>query len=448
MIKCFATAISTGVLLFIAPILFGASSSPVVIPGASIVLIASWLYIEGAIPSVHAEQTRPASPSNESTIRNIASRFRIWVLLLAIATTTAIVVYIHIICGSLQIFHQAVTVTGHDQSNHDSDGFSQNKADGPSEAKLESPFKNTLGMVRWNSKHSERVPFIRKYEPFFHTLHLSLPDYLNDTNLPVGYHNLTDDSWNDRLTPYVQVAKTMQLVLDNEPEINGLLFFHFDAWIDPLDFAYENFNNMWIPDRSDPRDFPLLCMEDRSKFDWQWTKDNFMCQNSSLQAAKSLSNFELDYIVNDKEWCSGWSDIYYIPRRFFHDWIFLSTVFGSFDTFHEIAVPTMMHIIDQSRREHPTRSVWSRIGNCWGNCCIEVEDLHDLMSYRLGHKLNYANPNETLVNAHFDRLDRQAALLGTRMEKPIWKADTVKENAVNGVEKKVFNRDITLAFVL
>lgn len=49
-IKCFATAVSTGILLYLSPILFGAEMSFLVLPGTLVVFISTWLYMETAPP--------------------------------------------------------------------------------------------------------------------------------------------------------------------------------------------------------------------------------------------------------------------------------------------------------------------------------------------------------------------------------------------------------------
>ena len=49
-IKCFATAVSTGILLYISPILFETEMSFLVIPGTLVVFVSTWLYVESAPP--------------------------------------------------------------------------------------------------------------------------------------------------------------------------------------------------------------------------------------------------------------------------------------------------------------------------------------------------------------------------------------------------------------
>ena len=56
-IKCFATAVSTGILLYLSPILFGAEISFLVLPGTLVVFISTWLYMEAAPPRSTPEST-------------------------------------------------------------------------------------------------------------------------------------------------------------------------------------------------------------------------------------------------------------------------------------------------------------------------------------------------------------------------------------------------------
>ncbi len=47
-IKCFATAVSTGILLYISPIFFDVDFSFILVPGTVLVFVATWLYMEAA----------------------------------------------------------------------------------------------------------------------------------------------------------------------------------------------------------------------------------------------------------------------------------------------------------------------------------------------------------------------------------------------------------------
>ena len=292
-----------------------------------------------------------------------------------------------------------------------------NPSELPTNPVLTTPFKSTMAMIRWNGRRVERVPLLMKYAPFFHTVHISMPDMIPEK--PPTFHNLTHDQYPDGERVYIQLARTMQLLLDEHPDIDGLMYFHFDAWIDPLAWGGANLNNIQFlsgfnTHLLDTRDGTLrfACMTDTRSYPhwWGWQRKWHL---QALQALQTLKSYYLGYKVREDEWCLGWSDIYFIPRRFFADYIFLSHVFGCKDVFHEVAVPTMLHIIDQTRRGSPFRSVIDRIGDCWGGCCDSSARVEDILWSRCGHRLDYLN--QALVDAHYGKLERQAEALGKPM---------------------------------
>ena len=115
-----------------------------------------------------------------------------------------------------------------------------------------------------------------------------------------------------------------------------------------------NREKMQFPLITDETKGPLsICMTDVSQHDWWgW---GFDYQKWSMKASSAAKLNFPKYEINDQEWCLGWSDLYYIPRRYFEDFINLFEFFaqGDFEIFHEVAVPTIAHIIDSSLRENP-----------------------------------------------------------------------------------------------
>ncbi|KAK2043918.1 hypothetical protein LZ31DRAFT_576168 [Colletotrichum somersetense] len=281
-----------------------------------------------------------------------------------------------------------------------------------------SPFSNTLAMIRWNSKRTERLPLLMKYEPFFHTVHVSMPDVMEDK--PAAYHNLTHSQYPDHETVYMQVARTMKLVLDEQPEIEGLLYFHFDSWIDPMAWVDMNRESIWFPTTHNTRVTKgteygprYMCLTDPQMYPdwWRW---KLKLNEAAVAANGEVLRMGRGYAVEEREFCVGWSDIFYVPRRFFSDFVFLSHVYECADVFHEVAIPTMLNIIDRSRRSGlgaaRYQPVIERIGDCWGGCCDDSATAHDVKWTRCGHRLNYLD--QDVVDAHYGRLDEEAAWLG------------------------------------
>lgn len=153
--------------------------------------------------------------------------------------------------------------------------------------------------------------------------------------------------------------------------------------------------------------------------DWDHFEPPF---NSDIHAMRAIEQIQyFNYPYPSGEFCVGWSDFYHIPRRFWADWIFLSGFFNDFGVFQEVAIPTMMHIIDSSRRLHPEQSVMTQLGECWGGCCTTNPTLRDVMTHKCGHKFNYPDAvGNEVAAAHYKRLDEQATMLGKAFNRTTW----------------------------
>jgi hypothetical protein len=83
--------------------------------------------------------------------------------------------------------------------------------------------------------------------------------------------------------------------------------------------------------------------------------------------------------------------------------------------FHEVAIPTILHIIDQTYERRVGRSLIERLGDCWGNCCSSNPTVEDIFWSRCGHRLDLQN--EVVTNAHFHRLRQQSLMLGSPLDR-------------------------------
>lgn len=172
---------------------------------------------------------------------------------------------------------------------------------------VESPFKNSMAYIRWNSNHPERIPTIQEgYEPFFQTLHYSVPNIVPkaDVNSKAAneFLNLTHDAWEEATDVYASVRNTMQFILEDPVNtIDGILYFHFDAWIDPLGFGEMNFDKIWFPDSAEPKH---SCMNNTNVYGswWGWQKG---FHDKALAAAKLVKELAPEFEVDTKEWCVG-----------------------------------------------------------------------------------------------------------------------------------------------
>jgi hypothetical protein len=104
-----------------------------------------------------------------------------------------------------------------------------------------------------------------------------------------------------------------------------------------------------------------------------------------------------------------WSDIYYIPRHFFRDFIDLTNIFYEFRSFHEVGIPTMLNIIDLTYRLTPFHTVITRLSDCWGDCCAGGAKPSDIKQKRCGHRIDLAQ--DPMKNTLIQLLELEATYL-------------------------------------
>ena len=380
-IKCFATAFATGILLYISPILFGTELGFLALPGTFLVFVASWMYIRYPAP----KPTEPveSKPQGKVGLLFSAAISKLpWACVIVALVQTMVVVVLLWLPANPGPRVRAV------------------------EPMADSPLRNVMAFVRWNHAVPQRVPAIMKYEPFFHTVHISMRDQM--PSVGDSFLNITHDTHRITGNPQKAVSRTMQLILDNEPEIEGILFFHFDAWITPMEFGDHNLTNMAIPYHGGP-DF--RCAKEMTTDRWEPRRQPELYDLVGKAITKKPPVLEDDGEVVtepslystgvERAGCRGWSDIYYMPRRFFKDYIYLvDHVF--IDFFHEMSVSTMMHIIDKTRSKSADSTFIDDLP-CWGSCCSKNPKNKQLLSHRCGHKIDLSN--ETTSSLHWGRID-------------------------------------------
>ncbi|TID25905.1 UDP-galactose transporter [Venturia nashicola] len=404
LIKCFATAVSTALLLYISPILFGVSMSAMVIPGTVVVFLATWLYLEGtpakdpnaAVPSPPRLNIRALSRFSKSISSMTPGQMQSRPVGLSIRT-----VFTLFIIGCLTYWNSSsapMSKGGKGQTT-----FSEISGPLQNLTTLVSPFANSLAYIRFsNSARKDRIPYAMAYAPFFHSIHISIPDYPVERNGKF-YTNLTHDSWDEGQTMYQGVAETMRMILqgsdelvtdhevkpvdssstrskvvrasdpnsktlqtksgtDERPtsEIDGLMFYHFDAWVDPLAFSDDDFSKIWFPGgwNQAPK---FHCINDTKLYPWPWWSGNH--DKKALAAMQDIRDLDRGYtLLPDQQVCVGWTDIFFIPRSYFQDFVTLATIFSAHGVFLEVAIPTIVKIIDLTRQRHPHTSVINKLG--------------------------------------------------------------------------------------
>lgn len=430
-IKCFAGAIATGILIYISVIFFGTELSFVVIPGTIVIFTASWLYVDGPVPT---PSNREKSPGGDAAGSEDASPTLQWLLALrlvrfffrpsfspfynhaaddiqawqrvitfvsSISAVAAIVLLTLVVDkalapttdpaaynittlsfppfsesldNSLHRTHSPGTECQQAPSSHSiphathgghaSHGSSQ-KA--PADTPWETPFKDTVLVLRWNSQRPDHDKLRTDYSPFFHTVHMSIPNSLADQE--PSFYNATHDQFPTAETAYVQLAHLMQYLLDEKAHVSGLIYTPIDDWIHPQAWPTSQFDRPWLLDFGEPAAHGarlggahLVCMNasDRGVRDdwWWWTPADL----PSTDLLTKLSGGNVGYGVQAGEWCVGGADAYYVPRRFFNDFAFMAGTLSRAGVPHSVALPTMLHAIDQNWSGGGKGTLLERVG--------------------------------------------------------------------------------------
>ena len=79
------------------------------------------------------------------------------------------------------------------------------------------------------------------------------------------------------------------------------------------------------------------------------------------------------------------------------------------ESFHEVAIPTMINIIDLTYRLTPFHTVITRLQDCWGHCCASGAQPADIKRNRCGHRINLAH--DPVRSALVELLDTEAVYL-------------------------------------
>jgi hypothetical protein len=345
-IKCFATAISTALLLYISPILFGVSMTAMVIPGTLVVFLATWLYMEGT-PAKDPNAAPPVPPQfNLGALSKFTGAVSSMIPERATSRPVGLsmrTIFTLIIIGSLTFWNNSTAPISKEETEQ-TIGLEEPETIYPeilpelqNTTTLISPFGNSMAYVRFNSNaRKDRIPYAMAYKPFFHTVHLSIPNYPEDRKGKF-YSNLTHDSWDNGHVMYQGVAETMRIILEesNEEvfhkrqtnsssnstatsstppvasengarpasEIDGIMFYHFDAWIDPLGFSDEDPSRIWFPGAwsQEPK---YQCINDTKVYHWTWWDEHH--DKKALAAMQTIRNLELGFtLLPHQQFCTG-----------------------------------------------------------------------------------------------------------------------------------------------
>ena len=282
--------------------------------------------------------------------------------------------------------------------------------------------------------HLERLPLIRDaYAPYFASLVLMSPSpAIRQQPTRRGVHHR---HCRFGIKGTYACAAEAAATHGSAVGIRGLLYFHFDMWVQPwrllpsaqpsvLDAVWALPAGRLMAKTGAPtRLVPLECFDLRDPATysgryrvpvapgsaqlrpaWTWDRDLPPAQ-AGLARACAGGRCSVDRM------CMGWADLYYVPRRLYAPFATLARAFANANATHasgaanaELAVPTILRILSEwPAAEHapPTQRV-----PCWGYCCAATSCPELVARHACGHRMRLENGD---LRATFESLWRQRA---------------------------------------
>ncbi|GAA94910.1 uncharacterized protein L969DRAFT_96364 [Mixia osmundae IAM 14324] len=378
-LKGVATSVTMALMLLISAEFFDAPVTWTALFGAIGVLVATWAYVGAGNLAKAAAAAEPkvgtGAPASPPATRQRSG------LALTVLIFIAVVMSL-------------------------SDSNAVAHASGPSPARQALDFFNTtVAIVRYGIQHGpERAGYMDLYRPFFQSMHISYSDP------PTGEITPEVDHIGWRSGAHLVSAGLASLLLRQNSSATGVLYFHFDAWIDPLRFTDMPLDKFWIPFSGNPRTGCYVIDSLRAPpraYDWWGFRDERL-EAPLPKALKEIAELPQAYVVDQEVLCVGFADIFYVPQRCFEDLIRLAAVFEKHHVFHEIALINLVRIIEATYAARNNESVISWLvqddadaGGCWGDCCRPAPDAQPdiVRRFRCGHRLDFLRPDS--VEAHY-----------------------------------------------
>jgi hypothetical protein len=244
----------------------------------------------------------------------------------------------------------------------------------------------------------DRLTALSRYQNHFGVVTFSLPRHGSPQSL--FFHRCDDTNLS-----YACLAAYMDML---SPSIDGVVYFHFDFWLYPHVFSqYLDPSFAWYLETKPLGPNTDIGFKNAATcFDMTNPPPDMNWWGMSPQIYKKMPHImrelhsKINHTIDPHKVCAGWADLYYVPRSQFSNFRALSSIFAEHDGHHEVAVPTMMDILDTLG--NPVLQI-----QCWGSCCSKDPTPKDVQTHACGHRLDWTSVSQ--VNAFDETFYRQEA---------------------------------------
>lgn len=192
---------------------------------------------------------------------------------------------------------------------------------------------NVLLIINYNFPYYESIPLLKDiYGKYFNHIIFYGPQKHADVHFyphREGYYS------------YMCIAEAMQ----KYPQFDGYFFLHDDCILNAWFLENLDTSKIWVPDLpfyQHSRGNPINLQQ--KEIGWKWWKSEWG-RTAIAKAFNEVPNTYKDIL--SKNWGNsnvvfGFSDIVFIPSRYKDQFLELAPIFGKYNTFLELAVPTIV----------------------------------------------------------------------------------------------------------
>lgn len=219
-------------------------------------------------------------------------------------------------------------------------------------------FENTLLIIIFNFGLYDHIPLLKKlYQTTFPNIVFCGPTISHNFSI------VTADIYNGYFS-YHCLPMIMRNYA-NYDNYSGYLFMNDDVLLNFWNLPRLDANEIW----EGPKKPISVSTFHRPDHWWYWWGSRWGLKNciKTLNITRvSGKNHGAEFFKtlrknnkNSHEQCyGGRSDVFYIPRRFLHQFVYLAKMFRNNDVFLEIAVPTILRMLDNQRKFQHLKGVY------------------------------------------------------------------------------------------
>jgi hypothetical protein len=261
------------------------------------------------------------------------------------------------------------------------------------------PFKNTIAFITIKNELPEigmALKLKQAYGSSFQTVFVDVPS---------GKQSNSVD--------YMPVYSIVKLIANSASfsKIDGIFYFQSDSWINTPRFEKADFTKIWTLGRG-------RCRRPNSESAWVSREVVDTDKEKELIEANKEAVYIAPYLnIDEHSLCSGQPDMYFLPRKYFGDFLYLASTYGDRQTPVDpaLALPTIWNIIERYHSPHRSGQYFRNepvILPDLLNCRNMSSSMDDMLQAKCGHSVDLSEERSRRMYFNsLNEINRRFAML-------------------------------------